>query len=469
MTDKGLKTLAASMLVSMAGLAAVSAALPAHAAPAPMPTVEEHAPLQYAAAGNGRPSYLSKTVARYSNPPATIGEFQTGFFCGNSRGVAWSAKSNAVLMPPGAAAKRFRAELESAHYPVPTIADAIFNEQKPVDSQNALQVGVLVKEIALNVCLKDQTRSTGEAYLKLFWQVFAPEQQKVVFETTTEGRFSSSDAATPADLVMGAFSAASRNFLAQPGFTVAVNAPYVPNPGIVPAPPAPGSPAAPNVPPAPGSGIQAAGNVPAAAAVPADPLLVIDGAARNSDALTQKMTQLRAAIGTVYGESGSGSGFFIGTAGYMLSNKHVVGNTKFVRVRLATGRDLVGEVVRVDPLRDVALIKTEPPGVYPMAVRATDPGIGEDVYALGSPLGDAFNSSLTRGILSGYRTINNLRFLQSDVAILPGNSGGALLDKSGQVIGITVAGLGAKGLAGMNFFIPIEDALSKLSLQVTPK
>ena len=76
---------------------------------------------------------------------------------------------------------------------------------------------------------------------------------------------------------------------------------------------------------------------------------------------------------------------------------------------------------------------------------------------------------LTRGILSGYRTINNLRFLQSDVAILPGNSGGALLEKAGQVIGITVAGLGAKGLAGMNFFIPIEDALSKLSLQVKPK
>ena len=342
---------------------------------------------------------------------------------------------------------------------------------------------MLIKEIGLNVCIKDETRSTGEAYLKLFWQVFAPEQQKVVFETTTEGRFSSSNASTPADLVMGAFGVASRNFLAQPGFTTAVNAPYVPNPGIVPAPPTPGSPAAPNIPsapgaPAPAGGIQAGGNsqtpavaaaAPVAPVTPADPLLIIDGAASNSDALTLKMTQLRSAIGTVYGESGSGSGFFIGTAGYMLSNKHVVGNTKFVRVRLATGRDLVGEVVRVDPLRDVALIKTEPPGVYPMAVRASDPGIGEDVYALGSPLGDAFNSSLTRGILSGYRTINNLRFLQSDVAILPGNSGGALLDKSGQVIGITVAGLGAKGLAGMNFFIPIEDALSKLSLQVKPK
>ncbi|WP_326491478.1 S1C family serine protease [Herbaspirillum frisingense] len=52
------------------------------------------------------------------------------------------------------------------------------------------------------------------------------------------------------------------------------------------------------------------------------------------------------------------------------------------------------------------------------------------------------------------------------MAILPGSSGGPLLDKSGQVIGITVAGLGAKGLAGMNFFIPVGSALQRLNLQL---
>jgi serine protease Do len=463
MLSKRLRTLATFTLASISAIHG----LPAYATPATIPAVEEHAPLRYPTGQAGRPSYLSRTVARYNNPPSTIGEVRTGFFCGSTRDIVWSTQVNGLLMPAGATSKRFRTELENAHYPVMTVSDAIFTEQKPVDSQNALQVGVLVKDIALNMCIKDETHAQGEVYLKLFWQVFAPEQQKVVFETTTEGRFSSLSVQTPSELAMGAFGVASRNFLAQPGFTAAVTAPYVPNPGIQPAPPAPGVP-----PPTPASGTQAAGTAPALSAAPAAPVapaLVVDGAIPNSDALMQKMTQLRSAIGTVYGESGSGSGFFIGTAGYMLSNKHVVGNTKFVRVRLATGRDLVGEVVRVDPLRDVALIKTEPPGVFPMAVRASDPAIGEDVYALGSPLGDDFNSTLTKGILSGYRTLNNLRFLQSDVAILPGNSGGALLDKSGQVIGITVAGLGAKGLAGMNFFIPIEDALSKLSVQIKGK
>jgi serine protease Do len=455
MVNKSLRTLAAFALVSLTA----SFSLPASATPAVIPAVEEHQPLPFPAGVAGRPSYISRTVARYNNPPSDIGEVQTGFFCGNGRNIAWNTKVNGLLMPAGVASKRFRTELENAHYPVTVISDAIFTEQKPVDNQNALQVGVLIKEIGINMCIKDPARSQGEVYLKLFWQVFAPEQQKVIFETTSEGRFTSSNVATPSELVMGAFAVASRNFMAQPGFVAALTAPYVPNPGVQLAPPVPGAPGV----PAP------AGTTPPLPVVPAISALTIDGSTPNNDLLTQKMTQLRSAIGTVYGESGSGSGFFIGNAGYMLSNKHVVGNSKFVRVRLATGRDLVGEVVRVDPLRDVALIKTEPPGVSPMAIRASDPAIGDDVYALGSPLGDAFNSTLTKGILSGYRTINDLRFLQSDVAILPGNSGGALLDKSGQVIGITVAGLGAKGLAGMNFFIPIEDALSKLSIQVKSK
>jgi len=128
---------------------------------------------------------------------------------------------------------------------------------------------------------------------------------------------------------------------------------------------------------------------------------------------------------------------------------------------------LIGEVQRVDAARDVALVKTEPAGVQPLPVRLTDAAIGEDVYALGSPLGDAFNTTLTKGIVSGVREIRNQSYLQSDVAILPGNSGGPLLDKSGQVIGITVMGLGAKGMAGMNFFVPVADALNKLDLQIT--
>jgi len=142
-----------------------------------------------------------------------------------------------------------------------------------------------------------------------------------------------------------------------------------------------------------------------------------------------------------------------------------VGSSKFVKVKLSTERDLIGEVIRFDKSRDVALIKTEQIAVQPMAIRDSEPNIGEEVYVLGSPLGDKFSTTLTKGILSGYRTLKEQRFLQSDASILPGDSGGPLLDAQGSVIGITVAGLGAKGLAGMNFFIPISDALTKLGVE----
>jgi len=127
---------------------------------------------------------------------------------------------------------------------------------------------------------------------------------------------------------------------------------------------------------------------------------------------------------------------------------------------------LLGEVLRSDKNRDVALIKTEPIAVHPIMISDSEPNVGEEVYVLGSPLGDKFNTTLTRGILSGYRTLEEKRYLQSDVAILPGNSGGPLLDAKGSVIGISVAGLGAKGIAGMNFFIPIGDALAKLNIEL---
>ena len=123
-------------------------------------------------------------------------------------------------------------------------------------------------------------------------------------------------------------------------------------------------------------------------------------------------------------------------------------------------------MMRTDKTRDVALVKTEPIAVQPIGLRSSEPNIGEEVYVLGSPLGDKFNATLTKGILSGYRTFEDKRYLQSDVAILPGNSRGPLMDAKGSVVGITVSGLGAKGMAGMNFFIPISDALAKLGVEL---
>jgi serine protease Do len=135
----------------------------------------------------------------------------------------------------------------------------------------------------------------------------------------------------------------------------------------------------------------------------------------------------------------------------------VVGNTHYVKVKLASGRVLVGEVVRENARRDVALIKTESVAdMTPLHVSMAEPPVGEDVFAIGSPLGQELAGTFTRGVLSGVRENNGLEYLQSDVAVNHGNSGGPLLDVTYTVIGMTVSGI--ERANGLSFFIPIREA-----------
>lgn len=176
-------------------------------------------------------------------------------------------------------------------------------------------------------------------------------------------------------------------------------------------------------------------------------------------------TVLRSAVVTIETLKGSGTGFYISKDGYLLTNNHVVGDDTFVKVKTSTGRELPGEVLAFDAKRDVVLIKTAKIPFEPLSIRPTDPGQGEDVYAIGSPLGDDFNGSMTHGVVSGFRDTESGRFLQSDVSVLPGNSGSPLLDQKGAVVGIADIGGGMRG-GNMNFFIPIAEALEKLSIKI---
>jgi serine protease Do len=403
---------------------------PALAQPAAVPQVEQKSVIAFPDGTKGKPAYLRTMKTRYETPPAAIGVLQKGWLCSASGNILWNAKTFGVFS--GRLPKQFRTELESAYYPVPKVSDAIFDEPKDKPKSTAeLQVGLLIKDISANLCIKSDG-TVGGVYMKIFWQVYSPEAQKVVFETTTEGSYQTDVMEKKADdFFVKAFSMAARNFLAEQGFLDAVTS-------------------------------TAVVEVKASAA---PETLKLSGAKPSTEPLAKNITTLRSAVATIIGDTGSGSGFFVSKDGYLLTNQHVVGNARFVKVKLTTGRELVGEVIRSDKPRDVALVKTEPIAVQPISLRSSEPNIGEEVYALGSPLGDSFNTTLTRGILSGYRTNESNRFLQSDVAILPGNSGGPLLDAKGSVVGITVAGLGAKGLAGMNFFIPIADALTKLGIE----
>jgi S1-C subfamily serine protease len=167
---------------------------------------------------------------------------------------------------------------------------------------------------------------------------------------------------------------------------------------------------------------------------------------------------------------GHGSGFFIHRSGYLLTNAHVVGDAKFVRIELLTGRAVLGEVLRTDKRRDVALVEVEEGGFPALAVRRRPAVVSEEVFAVGTPIDRALRSTVTRGVVSGFRTSERsggLKEIQADVDIQGGSSGGPLVDGSGNVVGITVAGIGVQQLsAGLNFFVPIVDALKFLNIEL---
>jgi serine protease Do len=161
---------------------------------------------------------------------------------------------------------------------------------------------------------------------------------------------------------------------------------------------------------------------------------------------------------------GLGSGFVISSDGYILTNAHVVADSDDVTVRLADNkREFKAKVVGLDRRTDVALLKVNATDLPTVTLgNSADLKVGEWVAAIGSPFG--FNNTITAGIVSAKgRTLPDesfVPFIQTDVAVNPGNSGGPLLNLKGEVVGInSMIYSGTGGYMGVSFAIPIEVAL----------
>ncbi len=157
-----------------------------------------------------------------------------------------------------------------------------------------------------------------------------------------------------------------------------------------------------------------------------------------------------------------GSGFVITGDGYILTNAHVVQSADEITVRLTDKREFKAKVIGSDRRTDVALIKIEATGLP--VVRFGDPArlkVGEWVVAIGSPFG--FDNTVTAGIVSAKgRSLpqeNFVPFIQTDVAVNPGNSGGPLFKMRGEVVGINSQIYSRTGgFMGLSFAIPIDVA-----------
>ncbi|MFM1899969.1 MAG: PDZ domain-containing protein [Synechococcaceae bacterium WB9_4xC_028] len=159
-------------------------------------------------------------------------------------------------------------------------------------------------------------------------------------------------------------------------------------------------------------------------------------------------------------QAGQGSGFITRSDGLIFTNAHVVEGADQVSVTLPDGRSYSGKVLGGDPLTDVAVVKVvaEKLPVAPLG-NSDDLKPGEWAIAIGNPLG--LNNTVTAGIISAVERTNavgagqRVPYIQTDAAVNPGNSGGPLINASGQVIGINTAIRQAPG-AGLSFAIPIN-------------
>lgn len=166
-------------------------------------------------------------------------------------------------------------------------------------------------------------------------------------------------------------------------------------------------------------------------------------------------------------EGSSGTGIIASEDGYIITNSHVVLDTRTVRVEVKTydGETHEAVVVGCDKATDLAVLKIDGSGYTPAEFGDSDElTMGQWVVAIGNPGGEMFSGSITRGIISGLDrevgsySANGMTYIQTDAAINPGNSGGPLMNLYGQVVAINSAKIVSSEYEGMGFAIPITGA-----------
>jgi len=301
-----------------------------------------------------------------------------------------------------------------------------------------LQAGVIIKDMHARLCGVGQKTGPdilrGTMWMIAEWQIYDPLKREVVarVHTIAGGEEKSMSVEGPQMVVNATFRESVRALLADPGFRKGVLTSRDATASVV------------------------------ATAEDRAPIVLKSGPPVGK----RSIGDATGSVVAIFTGDGHGSGFLVSQEGYVLTNQHVVGSAKTVRIRWSDGFETTGEVVRTDRRRDVALVKTDTHGRAPLALRQGGAQAGENVYAIGTPLSEDFQGTVTRGVVSATRIYDGFNFIQSDVSVNSGNSGGPLLDEKGAVVAITVSAYRPDGVpTGINLFIPIRDALDFLNLK----
>ncbi|MEE9094585.1 S1C family serine protease [Pseudarthrobacter phenanthrenivorans] len=230
--------------------------------------------------------------------------------------------------------------------------------------------------------------------------------------------------------------------------------------------PSPPAPSGSSSSPAPSSAAASSAPAPASgSAAPATGGSADSGTASGN--LPQLVENLSPSVVTIFTQSGLGSGVVYSADGLILTNEHVIHGATSVEVGFADGQRVEGTVKASDAVTDLALVQAKRTGLPKPTYQSNLPKVGEGALVLGSPLG--FENTATAGIISGlHRSIpgsasNSLSLvdlIQTDAPISPGNSGGAVINMRGEVIGISEAYIPpSAGAVSLGFAIPAATAV----------
>jgi S1-C subfamily serine protease len=391
--------------------------------------VEAAKPIAVGPQEKTRPISVSGVLERTRNG-AEIGTVYVGMFMRPVNKVFWKG-GRYLNITDEDINDLLRKELSDAHYDVVGGPDRLFKDD--ADSRAEFSLGGIVDDIKANVQYPDEYNvnySRAQVYLKVKWEVYSSFERKVVLTEVTEGSVQQMNAQfNGLDVAFDdAFRMATQNLLARKSFHDLAASPRPTN-------------------------ITEGKSITLRFKDPVSGGNMVD-----------KLPDLKMSVVTIFNGNAMGSGFVVTENGYILTDCHVVGDARYVRIQFASGMETDAEVICKNRARDVALVKCGEQGLKPLSVRRELPKIGEEVYAIGTPLKEYLTQTVTKGIVSGYRqNTNGQLFIQSDVNTTHGNSGGPLLDSSGNVLGLCDRGLTATS-DGHNFFNPIDDTIKALKL-----
>lgn len=301
------------------------------------------------------------------------------------------------------------------------------------DSENALyQLGGTVTNLSYNT-FGGLAGSYSSSDLTVEWQLYDALQRSVVFERTTSGSAKADEASVAA--ISMAFKSALLRLLCDSAFALAVQR-------------------------------DAKKDWEVQTTTQSELRLAT---CLGTDTLSLPSDLNRALESVVLVKAGAsiGSGVLISPDGYALTAAHVVSGLDHVSVKLYSGLELTASVIRSDMVQDIALIAL--PGSGHKCLRLKEESsavVGEDVFAIGSPAGDDYAFSVTKGVVSGIRELEGFSYLQTDASLNPGNSGGPLLDVRGNVIGIVSWKIVASGFEGLSFGVTPKAIVRRLSLSI---